>query len=489
MPALPRSPYFWVLFSTALVILVAGLILGFFVQGWLAWILVAVYVGFDGWLLASSYAAARAAIQEEKEKERMAPGLSPIPDSPLPQPVSLSLVICARNERAALPFMLETLQKALRKTERAGEEIDIVVVDDGSTDGTGAWMRDHFMMRAAGGTASGTPVFVSRTWPGLRLLVRKGGGKAWALNEGWRATAGEVVVTLDADTLVESGALEALRASFSADPFLAVSGGVLTPQCAPGTGWRGGLFQFFQTFEYLRSFLWRASWRRRGCLVLVSGAFGAYRRQALAAVGGYDPGSLVEDYDIVYRIHRHSGEMGLGWKVGLCGAARAVTDVPARIAQFLRQRRRWFGGFLQVLFRNRDMAGKAQYGTVGSYMIPLKAVDCLLPLYSLAASGVLVWFLATGRMWNPIILAILAGKFLYDATFHLLSARLWQRWQGDRGLLPGALLATFTEPFFFQLLRHFGALLGWVDFFRRRIDWTPQRPVVALGSVSANEGK
>ncbi len=473
--ASPPNFYFWALFLSALLLLAGGLGFGFFLRGWEAWAVVAVYIGFDAWLLASTYLAARRAVMEERGKT------SP-PADPPPTPVSLAVVLCARNERVVLPLALEALRKALRDMEEIGGA-EVVVVDDGSTDGTGEWMREAFLMQALDATASGGSSFVSESWPGLRLLALPQGGKARALNAGWRSTAGEVVVTLDADTLVEPGAIRVLRAAFTADPGLAVSGGVLAPRCAPGSGGLGAVFQFFQTFEYLRSFLWRAAWRRKGCLVLVSGAFSAYRREALEAVGGFDPGSLVEDYDIVYRIHRHGAAQVGEWKVGLEGGARATTDVPSRVLPFLRQRRRWFGGFLQVLFRNRDMAGRRRYGAVGTYMVPLKALDCLLPLYALAAAGVLVWFLASGRKWNGVIVALVLGKVAYDALFHFLAVRLWQRWQGERGLAGSSLLATLTEPFFFQLLRHLGALLGWIDFFSRRIDWAPQRPHRPPGGV------
>ncbi|HEY8966006.1 MAG TPA: glycosyltransferase family 2 protein, partial [Candidatus Methylacidiphilales bacterium] len=201
-----RTVRFWALFLTALGFLVGGLVLGFFVQGWPAWCLVAIYVGFDGWLLASSFLAARAAISEEKEPA--AP-----PSGPKP-PVSLSILVCARNERAALPATLDALGKALAlalpAAQSGDETVEVLVVDDGSADGTGEWMREHFAMEAEGRTEAGSPLFGSAAWPGLRLLSRQGGGKARALNDGWQAASGELVVTLDADTLVEPGALAAV---------------------------------------------------------------------------------------------------------------------------------------------------------------------------------------------------------------------------------------------------------------------------------------
>ncbi|WP_256581043.1 glycosyltransferase family 2 protein, partial [Pseudomonas sp. GW460-11-11-14-LB11] len=82
--------------------------------------------------------------------------------------------------------------------------------------------------------------------------------------------------------------------------------------------------------------------------MLISGAFAAFRRVAVVAVGGFDPDCMVEDYELFHRLHRHAVDNGHDWTVGVVGGALARTDAPASPLAFLRQRRRWFGGFLQT---------------------------------------------------------------------------------------------------------------------------------------------
>jgi cellulose synthase/poly-beta-1,6-N-acetylglucosamine synthase-like glycosyltransferase len=123
----------------------------------------------------------------------------------------------------------------------------------------------------------------SARWPALRVWRKPNSGKADSLNLGWRMARGEIVVTLDADTYIEPGALAAIRDGFVEDPNLGIAGGVLVPVCQR-TSW-AGFFQFFQTFEYARGFLWRLTWMQYDMLLLISGAFRRLPAQR-ARIGG-----------------------------------------------------------------------------------------------------------------------------------------------------------------------------------------------------------
>src|SRR5260221_670502 len=129
-----------------------------------------------------------------------------------------------------------------------------------------------------------------------------------SLNRGWRMARGEIVVTLEADTCVEPEALAAIRDGFVKDPNLGIAGGVLVPVCRR-TSW-AGFFQFFQTFEYARGFLWRLTWMQYDMLLLISGAFAAYRRTVLETSGGFDTTSWVEDYELTHRVYRDACDRG-----------------------------------------------------------------------------------------------------------------------------------------------------------------------------------
>jgi cellulose synthase/poly-beta-1,6-N-acetylglucosamine synthase-like glycosyltransferase len=199
--------------------------------------------------------------------------------------------------------------------------------------------------------------------------------------------------------------------------------------------------------------------------------------------GGFDPDSLVEDYELMFRMYRTAAARGEPLDVRVVGDARATTDAPGSLRQFLRQRTRWFAGFLQTLFRYRDMVGSSRFDRLGRYHLRVKTADMLLPVYGLAAVVVFVGLIASGHRLGGVVLAAIIGKLLFDLTCHFYSMLLYQRWQRQQfspGLAARALLATLTEPLAFQLLRQLGAVLGWFAFLRGRIEWHPQR--VAVGA-------
>ncbi|MET0361365.1 MAG: glycosyltransferase family 2 protein, partial [Sphingobium sp.] len=194
-------------------------------------------------------------------------------------------------------------------------------------------------------------------------------------------------------------------------------------------------------------------------------------------VGGFDTECLVEDYELIHRLYRYGRDNGRDWRVRVVGRALAITDAPASPMAFLRQRRRWFGGFLQVQYWNRDMVGDRRYGWLGLAMLPVKALDTLQPIYGLVAFAILLWLVAKGLFVIALpILLIMVTKVVVDLTFHLWSLRRYTAWtgQGD-GLGSGpAVIASLLEPFSFQLLRHAGALWGWVAFLSGRSTWNRQ---------------
>jgi len=251
------------------------------------------------------------------------------------------------------------------------------------------------------------------------------------------------------------------------------AGGVLKPVCPPRL--IGRFFQWFQTYEYVRAFISRVAWMRAGALLLVSGALAGFRREALLRVGSFDVNCLVEDYELIHRLHRYAYEHGLAWHVAVLGEVRGRTDAPATLMSFLRQRRRWFAGFLQTQYWNRDMTGNARYGALGRVMLPIKAVDTMQPIYGLTAFVLLLRFLISGHyaILIPVLLIILT-KILIDLWFHLWSVRLYTHWIGERttaARMSLAALAALAEPFSFQLMRHAGAAWGWLSFIAGRYRW------------------
>jgi cellulose synthase/poly-beta-1,6-N-acetylglucosamine synthase-like glycosyltransferase len=386
----------------------------------------------------------------------------PPPHAAPPAPVSLGVIVAAHNEAGILPKTLAAL------LAQSSPPDAILIADDGSFDATGAVLAEHGLHPPPVGTCSER----SASHPTLRWLRLPHRGKARALNEAIGAIDTDIVLTVDADTMLHGGALAAMRAAFAADPTLVAATGVLVPTCAATVG--GRVFQFFQTYEYIRNFISRYAWSRLNSLLLISGAFAGYRRAALLEVGGFDPDSFVEDYELTHRLLRHATLRNLAWHSAVVGRAVAGTDAPGAPAAFLRQRRRWFGGFLQTQFWYRDMVGNRRYGWLGTAMLPVKAADTLQPFYGLTAFGLLVYFLATGAFAVVLPAAgVMLGKIGIDLGFHLYSVALYRRWTGDTvsNRFSHAFVAAIAEPFSFQLFRHSGAALGWFVFLTGRRSW------------------
>lgn len=412
-----------------------------FLDGPLVWTVGFLYIAYDTWLL---FFVAR------RTRDCWEP--RPLEAAPAPAAPTIAAVIAARNEADILSDCLAALR---RQTSPPDE---VWVLDDGSTDST------QDLLKTSG-------------YPGLKVLTKDHSGKADSLNQVLGSLRSDVVVTIDADTLLEPEAIAAMRSAFAAEPGLAAACGVLSPRCRPAV--LGGVLESFQSFEYIRAFLARQAWMREATLLLISGAFAAYRRDILLDVGGYDRRSLVEDYELIHRLYRHSYDAGRPITVRLISSARASTDAPATFRGILKQRMRWFGGFLQTQFKYRAMIGNPRYGPVGTLMLPVKAVDTLQPLYGLVAFFTLVGLLASGRGVHGLIVWVIGVKLALDLGFHFWFVILYHRWQGlawTPGMLIKSTLVTLAEPVSFQLLRHTGALLGWLSFFSGANDWTPQRP-------------
>ncbi|MDR3416783.1 MAG: glycosyltransferase family 2 protein [Nevskia sp.] len=403
---------------------------------------------------------------------------APAPQPPAHQRATLGVIVAAYNEAAVLPATLEAL---LRQTDAPDR---ILIADDGSDDGTARLLTQAYGLQPAfpdQATASGD------RYPALRWLRLPHGGKARALNAAALQLDTQIVLTVDADTLLEPGAIAAFRRAFAAEPELVAATGVLTPVCGNARGAR--TLQWFQTYEYIRNFLSRYAWMRVDSLLLISGAFAGFRREALLAVGGFDPECLVEDYELIHRLRRHAQSHGRHWTFRVLGGAQARTDAPATIPAFLRQRRRWFGGFLQTQYWYRSLVGDRRYGLLGTLMLPVKAVDTLQPLYGLTAFGLLLTYLLRGQLsvLAPVS-ALIGAKIAVDIAYHLASVRLYRRWVGDdhRASFGAALLAALAEPFTFQLLRHSGAALGWWAFLAGRDHWGRQTRQGALEAAESD---
>jgi cellulose synthase/poly-beta-1,6-N-acetylglucosamine synthase-like glycosyltransferase len=368
---------------------------------------------------------------------------------------SICVVIPAHNEEKILPRCLEALGHQSLPPEK------IWIIDDGSSDGTFAYLQEKYDLETEAET------WVSSRHTRISVLKKSQTGKADSLNVVLAKIESELTVTIDADTILEPEALKELASSFAERPHLQASGGVLVP--VPGSA-----LELFQRFEYIRAFLTRQAWAEKNCLVLVSGAFAAYRTSTLKAAGGYFVESLVEDYELTHRLYTYGRQNNIPIEIGVCPKALAHTECPSSIAQFLRQRQRWFGGFLQTQWSYRYLLGDKSYKNLGILMLPIKSIDMLQPLFGLIALGGLLRFILFQGSLNLWIAAALVLKLMIDFVYHFYCLSMYNTWIQKKVPLRfwfQSIAITLGEPLFFQPLRHFGALRGWLVFLRKQRQW------------------
>jgi cellulose synthase/poly-beta-1,6-N-acetylglucosamine synthase-like glycosyltransferase len=454
----PATPPASIVIHAAVLLLWIGLFAApFTLPGVWSWSAGLVYVSYDTLLLVFTLWQTRSLLRPL------------VTMAAVPQPITLGVIVAAHNEARVLPATLAAL------LAQSDVPDIILIADDGSSDDTAAVLAAHYGISA--------PVLgqMSTNHRQIHWLRMAHGGKARTMNAAIQLIDTDVVLTVDADTLLAPDAIAAVRRAFAVEPALVATTGVLTPVCAPTA--EGRLFEWFQTYEYMRNFLSRYAWMQLDSLLLISGAFAGFRRAAILEVGGFDPDCLVEDYELIHRLKRYAARHHLGWTTRVIGGARARTEAPSSVMAFLRQRRRWFGGFLQTQYWYRDMVGDRRYGLLGLAMLPVKAIDTLQPFYGLTAFALLIYYLVTGRLGNLAPVATVIGaKIAIDLAFHLWSVYLYRRWLGDASVAaPGrVILAALAEPFTFQLLRHVGATWGWLMFLTGRQTWGSQQRTAAL---------
>ena len=359
--------------------------------------------------------------------------------------VPVSIVIPAYNEDSVI---LESVRSLLRSHYAAFE---VVVVNDGSTDRTLDVLRDEYRLvedqRVPRSRLDSKPIVASyRSLRDERLVVidkENGGSRADAVNAGLRYARYPLFLAVDADTLLDVDALPRLVREFQVRPETVALGGIV--RIANGSTVEAGhvteartprdLLVNLQIVEYLRAFLvGRTGWSRIGAVLIVSGAFGIFRREEVVAAGGYDPDSFAEDAKLVVRLHKHCREQRRPYRIGFIADPVCWTEAPGSLRQLRSQRNRWQRGLLELLWDYRGMIGRRRYGSVGMFALPyFAAFEALGPIIEVAGYFVMTLSFALG--WLPLAMAlaffavavVLGIAFSFGAL--LIEERAFQRYR------------------------------------------------------------
>ena len=391
-----------------------------------------------------------------------------VPAGKAPEGVApaMSVLIAAYNERSCIEATIESVRAQI------GLDFEILVASDGSTDQMNELLIARYDLRPLA-AESGTQTFVSEIDPCLKLLALPKLGKGPALNTALALAKHDLVATLDADTWLAPGALASLAATFR-DPAVASAGGFIYIRNA-GSG--GPWLARYQYWEYLKNFMWRVGLVEMDVCLQVSGAFGAFRTPILRELGGFDPTSSVEDYEVIFRLHErlrlaHRPDR----RVEVAPGAVALTDGPETPSAFIAQRTRWFAGFLQTMWDYRSMVGDRRLGVLGWLLLPIKCIDALLPIWGVLSLSILVAALASGiEAFQVTAMALFGGKVLIELVNAAIVWTCHRAMFGDRHFAVRMWPYILTEGLVFHWFRQIAVLRAYVRAFNRRQKWEQPR--------------
>lgn len=272
----------------------------------------------------------------------------------------VSIIVPAYNEELNA---VRTVQSLLQQDY---PNLQIVFVDDGSTDQTFKTVQDEY-----------------KDHPNVQVITKQNGGKATALNYGINIAKYNYVVCIDADTQLKKDAVTELMKKFS-NPDETSQVGAVAGNVKVGN--EVNMITNWQSIEYITSQNFdRRAFDLLNCITVVPGAIGAFKKQAVIEAGGFTSDTLAEDCDLTMRLHRK------GYLVRNCSTAISYTEAPETMKQFLKQRFRWSFGVMQSFWKHRDAVFNPRYRNFGMIALPnILIFQIILPFLAPMADFILV---------------------------------------------------------------------------------------------------
>jgi cellulose synthase/poly-beta-1,6-N-acetylglucosamine synthase-like glycosyltransferase len=370
----------------------------------------------------------------------------------------ISLLVPAHNEEATITSSVRSM------LQLEYPSFEIVVVNDGSKDGTLEVLRREFDLvpfpeayRISIPTRRVRGIYRSLRHRNLRVIDKENGGKADALNAGINAARSPIFCAVDADSVLQRDSLHRLVRPFLEDPSTIACGGTIriANGCRVAEGFMEeigmppGWLARIQIVEYLRAFLFgRLGWSPLNAMLIVSGAFGLFRRTVVIEAGGYRTDTVGEDMELVVRLHRLHRQARKPYRIVFVADPICWTEAPESLRVLRSQRTRWQRGLLESLAANCGLLFHPRGGAPGWIAFPvLLAFEAMGPLVEVIGYGFMTASFALGAIsWQAFLAFMMAavglGLVLSASALLLeeLSFHLYQRPRHLAALLAAMLL-------------------------------------------------
>jgi cellulose synthase/poly-beta-1,6-N-acetylglucosamine synthase-like glycosyltransferase len=394
---------------------------------------------------------------------------------------AISIMAPAHNEEVSIA------QSTRSMLQLEYPEHEVIVVNDGSSDRTLQILFEEFHLYKSSRqplhnfvTAPVNAVYESQD---LKLLVidKQNGGKSDSLNAAVNYANTPLLAAVDSDSLLESNSLLLVAKPFLEDERTIATGGIIrvvngckvehgavTKVATPDS-----MIVRFQIVEYLRAFLGgRVAMSYMNSLLLISGAFGLFRRDSLIEAGGFAVGSLAEDLEMVIRLHRMSREKKRDYRIVFVPTPVCWTEVPSTRKNLKVQRKRWQRGGLETMWKHRGMLFNPKFGIIGCFGMPyLLFLEILGPCievtgYFITVVGLLIGFISLTSAALFFIGSVLFGTMISISAV-LLEEFTTRRYAHplDLASLAGSAL---VENFGFRQLNAIWRFQGMFEILRKK---------------------
>ncbi len=410
-----------------------------------------------------------------------------IANSELTMPISI--VVPAYNEEKTILTSVSSLLQMNYHT------IEVIVIIDGGNNETFKLLNAKYQLvpvvMAPRDNLAHTPVlgaYLSPLDDRIIVIDKVNGGKADALNTGIAYARYPLFCTIDSDTLLEREALSRLAWVFQTDTRTIACGGIvriannslIENSHVTQARTSNKMLVNLQILEYLRAFLTgRSGWSALGMLLIVSGAFGLFKRDAVLAVGGYDAESIGEDAELVVRLHRHFKTQQEPYKIAYVSDPVCWTQAPDTLKELISQRDRWQRGLIETLSKHNGMLFRPRYGLIGSIALPYFFIfEMLGP--TIEFIGYLFFFgaLLLHKLSLTYALSFFFAAFFYGMMLSLGALLIdeisFQRYEKRKDLLR-LLLAAVVDNFGYRQLLTLVRVRSWIT--RKRTGHNQWRPI------------